>query len=111
MSNPKKPQDHLPKQEKPVVESVEGGKQVTLHGVVVTVPDEALDDFELLEDLGKIQADKKYTGLLPSILRRLVGDEGYETVMSGLRNEKGRVPVQSGIDFILALFQALNPNS
>lgn len=112
MTAPKKPQDHLPKTEKPKVEVVDGGRKVTLKGVTITVPDEAIDDFELVEELSRVQfGSKSDKGWMPSILRRLVGDDGYKTVMDGLRAENGRVPVQAGFEYIQELFKALNPNS
>jgi hypothetical protein len=112
MTAPKKPQDHLPKVEKPTVETVAGGRKVTIKGVTIVVPDEALDDFELVDELSRVQfGAKEERGRMPLILRRLVGDDGYQTVMDGLRGENGRVPVQAGIEFIQELFGALNPNS
>jgi hypothetical protein len=112
MTAPRKPQDHQPKTEKPSVVPVDGGKEVTCRGVTVMVPDEALDDFELVEELGRVQfGDQTDRGRLPLILRRLVGDDGYRTVMDGLRGDNGRVPVQAGFDYVLELFGALNPNS
>lgn len=112
MTAPKKPQDHQEKTVKPKIETVDGGRKVTLRGVTVTVPDEALDDFELVEELSRVQfGSKEDKGRMPSILRRLIGDDGYATVMNGLRAENGRVPVQAGFEFIQELFGALNPNS
>jgi hypothetical protein len=110
MTAPKKPQDHKPKD--PTVETVEGGKRVTCRGITVTIPDEALDDFELVEELGRVQfGEQQDRGRLPLILRRLVGDSGYKAVMDGLRGPNGRVPIQAGFEFIKELFGALNPNS
>lgn len=112
MSAPKKPQDHLEKVEKPKVVAVDGGKEVTLHGITVTVADEALDDFELVDDLSRVQfGEAQDRGRLPLIFRRLVGDDGYKAVMDGLRGPNGRVPVKAGFEFIQELFGALNPNS
>lgn len=112
MPTPKKPQDHLPKAEKPTIEQVDGGRKITLRGITVTIPDESLDDFELVEELGQVQFGKaEDRGRLPLILRRLAGDDGYKAVMDGLRGENGRVPLQAGFDFIQELFGALNPNS
>lgn len=109
MPSPKKPQDHQSK--KPSIEQLDGARKVTVAGIAVTVPDDALDDFELVEDLARLQADQSQGGLLPSILRRIVGDDGYRTVMDGLRGPNGRVSVQSGAEWIKGLFEALNPNS
>lgn len=112
MSSPKQPQDHQSKAEKPKVEIVEGGRKVTISGITVVVPDDALDDFELVEELSHVQFGKtEDRGRLPLILRRLVGDAGYKEVMDGLRAKNGRVPVQVGFEFIQQLFGALNPNS
>jgi hypothetical protein len=109
---PKPPTDRLSKVVKPKVETVEGGRKVTLRGFDVTVPDEAIDDFELVEELGRIQfGEQSEQGRLPSILRRLVGDDGYKTVMDGLRAANGRVPVKDGFEYIQELLGALNPNS
>lgn len=110
MTAPKKPQDH--KKPKPTIETIEGGKKVTINGITVTVLDEVLDDFELLEDLAAIDSGgPKQQGALPLMLRRILGDEGRKTVVDGLRGENGRVKVEDGLGFIKELFGALNPNS
>lgn len=101
----KEPQDHLPK--KPTVKEVDGGKKVTLNGVTVTVLDEALDDWELLEELAAVDSGKGQK--LPSLLRRLVGDD-YDMVMDALRGQNGRVSIADGAAFVRSLFGALNPN-
>lgn len=109
MAAPKKPQDHKPKAEDVKVEKVEGGRKVTLHGVTVTVTDDALDDFELLDDLRAVDVDKN-ASRLPALLRRLVGDD-FSAVMDSLRAQhSGRVPIEAGGQFIRDLFGALNPN-
>lgn len=106
---PAKPQDHLPKTETPKVEKIEGGRKVTISGITVTVSDDALDDFELLDDLRAVDVDKN-TSRLPALLRRIVGD-GYEAVMDALRVQgNGRVRIEAGTTFIKDLFGALNPN-
>ena len=117
----KQPQDHKQKTVKPVVETVEvtlgsgdterkvSAKRTVLRGITVTVLDEALDDFELLDDLRAVDVDKN-ASRLPALLRRLVGD-GYQEIMEGLRDEDtGRVPIQSATGFIRDLMEALNPN-
>lgn len=112
MAAPKKPQDHLEKVDKPKVELIDGGKRVTHHGVTVVVMDEALDDFELVDELSRVQfGEKEDKGRLPLICRRLVGEDGYKAIMDGLRGPNGRVTVQAGFQFIQELFGALNPNS
>lgn len=107
----KKPADHKPKVEKPKVEKVEGGRKVTHRGIVLTIEDAAFDDFELLDDLRAVQ-DNDDASRMPSLLRRLAGDDGYRAVMEGLRNKKtGRVSISDGVPFVQDIFEALNPNS
>lgn len=108
MTAPKKPQDRQPK--KPTVKAVDGGKQVTISGVTVTVSDDAVNDFELLDDLRAIDVDKN-AARLPGVLRRLVGDQ-YQAVMDGIRDKTtGRVTIEAGSEFLKDLFEVLNPNS
>lgn len=127
MAAPKKPQDHRSK--KPSVKEIEGGKRITFpdlpardrDGKVtsrdnspvplsVIVLTEALDDFELLDDLRAIDVDRN-ASRLPALLRRLVGDE-FRNVMDALRNpETGRVKIEPAQEWIRDLMEALNPNS
>lgn len=121
MAAPKKPQDHLPKIEKPKVETVEvtigegeeqrtaPAQRTTVQGITVTVLDESLDDFELLDDLRAVDVDRN-ASRLPALLRRLVGDD-YRDIMDQLRDsQSGRVPIQKATEFIRGLMEALNPN-
>ncbi|MFJ4107887.1 hypothetical protein [Oerskovia enterophila] len=106
----KKPADHKPKAEKPKVEKVDGGRKVTHRGIVLTVEDAAFDDFELLDDLRAVQ-DAEDASRMPSLLRRLAGEDGYRAVMAGLRDKKtGRVSVMDGATFVQELFEAISPN-
>lgn len=122
----KKPQDHKPK--KPSVKKVAGGKVVTFSDVLerdqsgkvvvvegkekalsVTVLDEALDDFELLDEMRAL--DEGNATKMPAVLRRMVGDD-FKTVMNSLRDPKtGRVTITAARGWIDRLLQALNPNS
>lgn len=126
MAAPKKPADHKPKVEKvevhvPVLKGGrpaldEDGKQVTravparrvvIRGIQVTVADEALDDFELLDDLSQLEENK--AARLPSVARRLFG-EGYRKILDELRGPNGRVSINDANTFIGDVFGALNPN-
>lgn len=97
----KQPQDHKPKADAP--------RTVTVRGETFTIPADALDDFELLGDLGRIQEGE--AALLPNVLRRLVGDDGYRRAMDALRGENGRVSVSDGAEFVGEILTALDPNS
>ncbi len=109
-ANAKKPADHKPKTDKPKVETIDNGKRVTLRGITVEVPDEALDDFELLDDLRAAQRDDNAVRF-PDLLRRLVGEQAYRGVLDKLRGPNGRVSITDGVQFVGDIFEALNPNS
>lgn len=98
---------------KPVTRTVPGRRvtmQVTVGRTIdVEVPDEALDDFEVLDDIRAVQDDND-ASRLPALLRRLVGDQ-YREVLKTLRAPNGRVPVDAGVSFVMGLFGALSPNS
>lgn len=100
MPDVKKPADRKPK--------AGAAKTVTVSGVKVTVSADALDDFELLDDLASLQDGNG--SRLPAILRRLVGDE-YKRVLDDLRAENGRVTVVRASEFITELFKEIAPNS
>lgn len=115
----KQPQDHKPKADaaKVVETTVKVGERevdgwaVSLRGVTVHVPKEALNDFELLDELGQMQSGEATSLVsLPSLLRRLVGDD-FKKAMDVSRDPvTGRVSVESGTNFVLDLFKAINPN-
>ena len=103
-ANAKKPADHKAKDDGPkdIVATVAGREW--------TVPAGALDDFELLDDLNALEQREDGTRL-PSILRRLLGDQ-WRPAMDAIRDkETGRVSVEAGGEFVSTLLGALNPNS
>ena len=133
-TKPRKPQDHQwkkLKKPKPEVVQVEDGWEVTVtleprpidpaddesgepeeagpRKLTVTVPRDALDDFELLDDLASLK-DLNDASRLPSMLRKVVGDQ-YGTVMDALRSVNGRVRIEDGQNFLMDVFGAINPNS
>lgn len=125
MAAPKKPQDHQQKKQKPIDVEIKladpteeepertrtvPGKQVTVEGIDVRVPDEALDDFEILDDIRGVQ-DSNDVSRMPSLLRRLVGDD-YRRILDELRDKTtGRVGAAKASEFVFAVFEALNPSS
>lgn len=105
---PKKPQDH--QQPKPRVRAVENGHEVTVDGLTVTVLADALDDFELLDELNDL--DRGNPTRLPSLLRRIISADDYTKAMDHLRTAGGgRVRIEPAADLIKALFGAVNPES
>lgn len=115
----KQPQDHKQKQENPkateVTFKIDGreveGWEVTLRGVNVRVPMEALRDMRLLHNIGKIQAgDGQAAILTPSVIQLLVGDQ-FEEIMQALTDPvTGRADITEGARFVGELFGAINPN-
>lgn len=112
----KQPQDHKQKAEKPKVvdatvkvgDRETEGWEITHRGFTVRIPREAFDDFELLDEMAAIQDMKPPR--LPSLLRRLVGDD-FKVAMDGLRDDAtGRVQIASATEYMLEIMQAVNPN-
>lgn len=101
----KKPEDHKPKDDEAPQDVT-----VTVKGVELTVPGDAMDDFELLDDLNELD-QKKNPARLPSVLKRLVGEDHWGEVMEALRGENGRVSVETGAEFVGEVLEAINPNS
>lgn len=100
------PEDH--KKATLPTKKVDGGYEVTGEKITVFIEEDALDDFELLEDLAELQNGKG--SRLPSVARRLFGDQ-HKNVMDAMRGENGRVSVQPVTQFINDVFAAINPNS
>lgn len=94
---PKSPQDRRPKAGAPLVAHVAGRDW--------TIDKDALDDFELLDDLGEIEAGN--AARMPRVLRRLLGDQ-YKAALDAIRDEgTGKVGVEAGAQFVRDLFEAL----
>lgn len=102
----KLPQDHKDKATPKANET-----KVVVRDQEWTIQSDALDDFELLDDLNALDQRDDPTRM-PSVLRRLLGDEQWKAAMGVLRDEKtGRVSVTEGSQFVMELIQELNPNS
>lgn len=104
MTEKKKPQDHLPKQEELKIKDV----TVMAGDVEVNIPADAFNDFELLDDISQVEDGNGQR--VASVVRRLVGDQ-WRAVMDGLRGENGRVAVEDATEFLERAMEAANPNS
>ena len=103
-ANVKKPADHKPKK----VETG-GDRKVKIRGIELAIAADALDDFELLDDLGALEEGNG--ARLPSVLRRLVGDQ-YRPLLDAVRDEEsGRVSIEAGGELVQEILAALDPNS
>jgi len=97
MAAPKTPQDRRPKGSNNFVASV--------NGCDWTVSPDALDDFELLDDLGEVEAGN--AARLPRVLRRLLGDQ-YRDALEALRDaDTGRVRLEPATEFVQAIFEGI----
>lgn len=74
-----------------------------------TVDVEALDDYDLLEDLTAF--DKGERGRLGAILNQFLGEEQHGRLRDALRGENGRTKASDMITFFYQLVDAVNPNS
>jgi hypothetical protein len=100
----KQPEDHKPKQI-----AVDETLTATVDGMEITVPTDAMDDFELLDDIARL--DGGDATRFPSILRRLIGNTQMRDVLDHLRDdETGRITVERGSEFVRDLLMELRPN-
>lgn len=104
----KEPQDHKKKSANPKVVTAENGKRVTISGKSVTVTNDALDDWELLEDLSDLQNGKGQR--ITSIAKRMFGDD-YKPALEQFRGTNGRVKASEFTKFVQEVVFALNPES
>lgn len=106
----KVPDDHKAEQVKDKVVQVEGGRQVTIDDITVVVLDEKLDDFELLDLMGRVEKTQN-PALLPELFRGFFGEEHYRSIVERLRDENGKVSIQRAVGFYNRMLTALNPSS
>ena len=81
-------------------------------GYVVEVAEDNLDDYELLEDLAKIDGaeDDVPMSAVISATTRLVGESQYKKLKEHLRDEAGRVPASKMLEAIQDVLPGLNEN-
>lgn len=75
----------------------------TESGFEYSLDPEALDDYELLEELCAI--DNGDTSRITVAAERLLGNEQMKKLKEHLRNEKGRVPATKMVEEITQIFQ------
>lgn len=78
-------------------------KGKTTSGFEFELQQEALDDYELLEALYKI--DKGELGVIPEVAKRLLGEEQNNRLKNHLRGENGRVSSAKFIAEIMDIFK------
>src|SRR5690606_32276659 len=118
----KKPADRKPKAEKSAV--VDGRRDVTVRGIALSIPENAFDDFETLDDIDAIEEASRLGDAMDEanagdatlrfvrLLRRLLSPEDVRRVHKALRDpETGRYPIETGATFVGELLAAAIPNS
>lgn len=83
-------------------------KETLKNGFEVEIPDENLDDYELLEDLVELDEDDENYGKIVSVFRRLLGKEQYKALKEYIRNESGRVACTEMMDTLREIFEIQN---
>lgn len=104
----RKPQDHKTKDDDKIADV-----EVEVDGITLTIRGEVWDDFELIDALAEADSGTTAGGMrLPAVLRMILGQEQFLAAMNHLRDaETGRVPIEKAKDFIVGIFEAVNPNS
>lgn len=75
----------------------------TKSGFEFSIPDEALDNMELVETLAGVDANPL---LLPRLVTQLLGEEQKQKLYDHLRTESGVVPISLVDDEIMQIFQS-----
>lgn len=81
-------------------------KETLKNGFEVEIPDENLDDYELLEDLAELEEDDY--GKIVSVYRRLLGKDQYKALKEHIRNDSGRVAATEMMDTLEEIFNLQN---
>ena len=75
----------------------------TESGFQYTLPPDAIDDYELLEDLSSV--DNGDASKITRAARQLLGDAQIEALKDHVRKENGRVPASKMIEEIIQIFK------
>lgn len=78
---------------------------VTVDGISVKVPKDAMDDMEVVEMFGELQDGNIF--VFPKLAKTLFGDE-YQKVMNALAGSDGRTKVSDASDFFIKVLNACN---
>lgn len=79
----------------------------TASGFAYEITDDALNDWELIEDLARIDAGQP--GTMVSALRRLIGEEGYKALKEHCRGQNGRVAASTMMHELEDIFNTAKP--
>lgn len=80
-------------------------KETLKNGFEVEIPDENLDDYELLEDLAALDEGEENTGKIVSAYKRLLGEGQYKALKEHIRGEAGRVSATAMLETLQEIFE------
>lgn len=83
-------------------------RDVEFQGYKFKVNDEALDDVELLEMVDAIENENR-TGVIISLLRNIVGEDGYKAMKAYFVEKDGRFKMTTLMKVYEAIFEGFDP--
>lgn len=79
---------------------------ITKTGFVVELEANALDDWELMEDLAEITDENPNPKAIKSVITRLIGGEQYKKLKEHCRDKSGKVRVSAIMNELSNIFEA-----
>lgn len=83
-------------------------RDVEFDGYKFKVNDEALDDVEVLEMVDAIENENR-TGVIISLLRNIVGEDGYKNMKAYFVKKDGRFKMSTLMKVYEAIFAGFDP--
>jgi hypothetical protein len=84
-------------------------ERVIIKGKTFKIDKDAFNDLEVLEALSELENGNSL--VLPKLIKKIVGSENYTRMLSVLKDEKDRVPIESVADLFVKLSEKLAPKS
>ncbi|MDY6211987.1 hypothetical protein [Hornefia butyriciproducens] len=78
------------------------------NGFTVKISDEALDDFEIFEDMAVIEEDDSNIGKFIAIYKRLLGVKQYNRLKEYMRGKNGRISTTAMAETLKEIFELNN---
>ena len=80
---------------------------VTVMGITVTIDENAIDDFDIVEDLCKLQDGDIF--VLPRLVKNLFGDD-FADIRKKLSDKNGKLTATKAAEFFAAVLEAKAKN-
>ena len=75
------------------------------NGFKFDVDPEILDDMELIDALAKVQGEDATA--ISVVVQKIFGEDQRQALYDSVRTENGRVPIQSVVNAVVEIFEAL----